>query len=131
MISKNFIIQEHHARNLHYDFRLEINGILKSWAVPKNIPTEKGIRRLAIEVEDHPLEYGNFEGIIPKGQYGAGKVTIWDNGKYKNESEKNIETCLKNGHFIVKLEGTKIKGKYAFTRLNQQKNNWIIIKMKD
>lgn len=117
-----FVIQKHQAKNLHYDFRLEMNGVLKSWAVPKGVPEKSGIRRLAVQVEDHPIDYINFHGLIPLGQYGAGKVEIFDKGKYKLiEQDKN-----KN---IFELKGKKIKGPYSLIRMRNTKN-WLIIKNK-
>src|SRR5580765_2194226 len=112
----SFVIQKHDATRLHYDFRLELDGVLKSWAVPKGIPVIKGDKRLAMHVEDHPLEYGNFEGIIPEGNYGAGTVMVWDTGMYQLLGSDPIEQ-LKNGklHFI--LNGKKLKGEWALIRM--------------
>ncbi|MBC7131238.1 ATP-dependent DNA ligase [Candidatus Bathyarchaeota archaeon] len=120
--SGRFVVQRHQATHLHYDFRLEMDGVLKSWAVPKEPPLEPGIRRLAVEVEDHPLSYINFEGIIPEGQYGAGKVEIWDKGTYtlKNRSQDKID---------FNLNGEKLKGNYVLIRLKGDKN-WLLIKKK-
>ncbi len=120
-----FVVQEHHARRLHYDFRLEKDGVLKSWAVPKGIPASPEDKRLAVMVEDHPLDYANFEGEIPEGQYGAGKVIIWDHGIYaaKVWNEKMIE---------VILDGKKLKGRYALVPLTKAgKNNWLMLKARD
>lgn len=115
-----FVIHEHNAKNLHYDFRLEMDNKLKSWAVPKNLPKEIGVRRLAISVEDHPISYINFEGEIPKGQYGAGKVKIYDSGTYEliNKDDNNI-------HFILK--GKTINGEYNMIPF---KDDWLIMKVK-
>src|SRR5207249_6104142 len=102
-----FVVQRHDARRLHYDFRLERNGALASWAVPKGIPLEPGEQHLAVHVEDHPLEYATFAGEIPKGQYGAGTVEIWDHGTYELVEEK------KNGGLTVRLHGKKLEGTWA------------------
>jgi len=117
-----FVVQRHRARRLHYDFRLEMDGVLKSWAVPKEPPLQPGVKRLAVEVEDHPLEYANFEGVIPEGMYGAGRVEIWDKGLYqlKHRSENKIEFTL---------NGEKMKGDYVLIRFKDDKN-WLLIKKK-
>ncbi|MCW4009090.1 MAG: non-homologous end-joining DNA ligase [Candidatus Bathyarchaeota archaeon] len=123
--SKIFVIQEHHARRLHYDFRLERGGVLKSWAVPKGIPASPDEKRLAVQVEDHPTEYAQFEGEIPKGEYGAGRVIIWDKGTYKTKvwSEKMVE---------VVLAGEKLKGRYVLVPLKKAgEKNWLMLKAKD
>lgn len=122
----SFVIQEHHARRLHYDFRLERDGVLVSWAVPKNLPETTSVNHLAVHTEDHPLEYGSFEGIIPKGEYGAGKVVIWDSGTY--EAEKFNDTDEK-GEVIVNLRGNRISGRYALIQTNG--NQWLAHRMKD
>jgi len=122
---KIFVIQEHHSRRLHYDFRLERDGVLKSWAVPKGIPETTEDKRLAVETEDHPLEYAKFEGEIPKGQYGAGTVIIWDKGTYtpKVWDEKMVEFTLK---------GEKLKGRYVLVRLKRAgEKSWLMLKGKD
>ncbi len=107
-----FVVQEHHASHLHYDFRLETEGVLKSWAVPKGVPEESGVKRLAVQVEDHPVEYINFSGIIPAGEYGAGEVIIWDKGKWGL-----ISGSLASGALKFNLEGKKLKGDYALVRM--------------
>ena len=117
-----FVVQEHHARRLHFDFRLERDGVLKSWAVPKGIPETPEDKRLAVQVEDHPLEYAKFAGEIPKGEYGAGQVIIWDRGTYETKvwNEKMVE---------VILNGKKLKGRYVLVPLKKAgKNNWLMIK---
>jgi DNA ligase D-like protein (predicted ligase)/DNA ligase D-like protein (predicted polymerase)/DNA ligase D-like protein (predicted 3'-phosphoesterase) len=121
-----FVIQEHHARRLHYDFRLEHDGVLVSWAVPKNLPETTSVNHLAVHTEDHPLEYGSFEGDIPKGEYGAGKVIIWDSGTY--ETEKFNDSAEK-GEVIVTLHGSRISGRYALIQTNG--NQWLAHRMKD
>jgi DNA ligase D-like protein (predicted 3'-phosphoesterase) len=117
-----FVVHRHEARRLHWDLRLEMNGVLKSWAVPKEPPTESGVRRLAIMVEDHPLEYANFQGIIPEGHYGAGKVEIWDKGTYKP-----IEVTDKK--IVFQLNGEKLKGEYVLLKYDKSgENNWLFFK---
>ena len=119
-----FVIQEHHARRLHFDLRLEHHGVLASWAVPKNLPTEPKDRRLAVNTEDHPLGYETFEGTIPKGEYGAGHMTIWDRGWYECEKWREDE-------IIVWLHGEKVSGRYVLVRTSAEKNQWIVQYMKD
>ncbi|MFZ5954946.1 MAG: DNA polymerase ligase N-terminal domain-containing protein [Nanoarchaeota archaeon] len=123
-----FVIQEHHATHLHYDFRLKISDVLKSWAIPKGIPLKEKQKRLAIETEDHPLEYANFEGFIPQGNYGAGEVIIWDKGSYENLSEDKIGDAYKKGNIKIHLIGKKIKGEYALIKTKLGEKSWLIIK---
>ena len=123
---KIFVIQEHHAKRLHWDLRLEMNGVLKSWAVPKEPPKTKGIKRLAIQVENHPLEYAKFHKVIPEGQYGAGKVKIWDKGTYEliDKDSKKIE---------FKLHGKKLKGNYVLVKTDygsKPEKSWLFMKIK-
>jgi bifunctional non-homologous end joining protein LigD len=122
-----FVVQRHDARRLHYDFRLERNGALASWAVPKGVPLEPGQQHLAVHVEDHPLEYATFEGEIPKGQYGAGSVEIWDNGTYELLEEK------KDGGLTVRLHGKRLDGTYTLVpaKLSGDPKNWLILRKKD
>ena len=117
-----YVIQKHAATHLHYDLRLEMDGALKSWAIPKEPPTTPGVRRLAVQVEDHPIEYGSFEGTIPEGEYGAGTVEIWDKGTYKIVDRKEDK-------FIVEINGNKLKGVYILLRFKEQKN-WLFFKKK-
>ncbi|MGH2746597.1 MAG: DNA polymerase ligase N-terminal domain-containing protein [Actinomycetota bacterium] len=132
-----FVIQKHDASRLHYDFRLEADGVLKSWAVPKGPSTDPREKRLAMPTEDHPLDYIDFEGVIPEGHYGAGSVIVWDTGQYRNltkrdQEEVPIEDALEGGHATVWLEGKKLKGGYALTRVAKGKSErWILVKMKD
>jgi DNA ligase D-like protein (predicted 3'-phosphoesterase) len=138
--SKNeliFVVQKHSASHLHYDFRLEINGVLKSWAIPKGPSMNPEEKRLAISVEDHPYSYRDFEGIIPEGNYGAGTVMVWDNGTYilvdeDGEAENRLKSNLQNGHLSFVLNGKKLKGEFALVRLKiPQKNAWLLMKKKD
>ncbi|OBK23853.1 ATP-dependent DNA ligase [Mycobacterium asiaticum] len=128
-----FVIQEHHARRLHYDFRLERDGVLVSWAVPKNLPETTSVNHLAVHTEDHPLEYGGFEGTIPKGEYGAGKVVIWDSGTYEAEKfrdpAKDSEKGSEKGEVIVNLHGNRISGRYAL--IQTKGDQWLAHRMKD
>ena len=120
-----FVVQKHDASHLHYDFRLEMNSVLKSWAVPKEPPKSKGVKRLAIQVEDHPLSYKNFEGTIPEGNYGAGKVEIWDKGNYELKSKDN-----KKIEFI--LHGKKLKGNFVLVKTsygNKPEKSWLWFKI--
>jgi bifunctional non-homologous end joining protein LigD len=132
-----FVIQKHKARRLHYDFRIEDEGVLKSWAVPKEPSMSKKDKRLAVHVEDHPLDYGNFEGIIAKGNYGAGSVEIWDKGYFVNMTIKDgkvepLAKWIKEGHFLVWLKGDRLRGGFAFQRLKKDDDkNWLLIKMND
>jgi DNA ligase D-like protein (predicted 3'-phosphoesterase) len=133
-----FVIQKHGASNLHYDFRLEVNGVLKSWAVPKGPSTDPREKRLAVRTEDHPLNYADFEGVIPEGEYGAGPVMVWDTGHYRNlkEDEDGNEIPLRrtidDGHATVWLEGKKLRGGYALIRTGKSDDNrWLLVKMKD
>jgi DNA ligase D-like protein (predicted 3'-phosphoesterase) len=133
-----FVIQKHDASNLHYDFRLEVDGVLKSWAVPKGPSTDPKEKRMAIPTEDHPLDYTDFEGVIPEGEYGAGTVMVWDIGPYKNIREtkdkenKSMKESLSEGKIEVWLEGKKITGGYALVRTGKgKKERWLLIKMKD
>ncbi len=135
-----FVIQKHDASRLHYDFRLEMEGVLKSWAVPKGPSTDPTTKRLAMMVEDHPYDYRDFEGIIPKGNYGAGTVIVWDEGTYtpieelktKKEQEKHLLKQLKEGNLKIVLNGKKLKGEFALVRTNGMgENAWLLIKHKD
>jgi DNA ligase D-like protein (predicted 3'-phosphoesterase) len=117
-----FVIHKHQATHLHYDFRLEMDNVLKSWAIPKEPPTEPTIKRLAVQVEDHMLSYIDFEGTIPKGEYGAGKVEIWDKGTYTLKSRKDNKT-------VFTLHGSKLSGDYTLLRFKEDKN-WLLFKNK-
>jgi DNA ligase D-like protein (predicted 3'-phosphoesterase) len=134
-----FVIQKHDASHLHYDFRIEIDGTLKSWAIPKGPSTDPREKKLAVPTEDHPLEYADFEGVIPEGQYGGGTVMIWDKGTFKNikEDEKGNSMSLKKsfeeGTVEIYLKGEKLQGGYALIKMKQGnlKGNWLLIKLDD
>jgi bifunctional non-homologous end joining protein LigD len=127
-----FVIQKHDATRLHYDFRLEMEGVLKSWAVPKGFPMKRGDRHLAVEVEDHPISYAKFEGTIPAGNYGAGTVMVWDIGTYRVEGEENPVRALKSGKLHLTLQGKKLKGEWALVRMrpreHENKPQWLLFK---
>lgn len=129
-----FVIQKHEASHFHFDFRLEVDGVLKSWAVPKGPSMNPKDKRLAIEVEDHPLSYAHFEGVIPEGNYGAGLVEIWDSGVYAyTDKSLDIATAIKHGLIEFKLHGHKLKGLFTLVRTNLDGNikNWLLIKKDD
>ncbi len=132
-----FVIQKHDARRLHYDLRIEVDGVLKSWAVPKGPSTDPAEKRLAVATEDHPMEYTEFEGSIPKGEYGAGEMIVWDRGYYVNITQKNgqgipVDKAIEHGHLAIWLEGQKIRGGYALNRFKREdKEQWLLVKMKD
>ncbi|MGD8535426.1 MAG: DNA polymerase ligase N-terminal domain-containing protein [Candidatus Aminicenantes bacterium] len=122
-----YVIQRHKASHLHYDLRLEEEGVLRSWAIPKSPPEEAGVRRLAVQTEDHPLGYEDFEGIIPEGEYGAGKVETWDRGNY-------LPLEAEPAKRIIEIKGKKLKGKYALIKLkpkNPDDKNWLFFKLKN
>src|SRR3982750_785997 len=137
-----FVIQRHSARRLHYDLRLECDGVLKSWAIPKGPSHDPAEKRLAMQTEDHPFEYASFEGVIPPGQYGAGEVIVWDCGVYcpdeglehwpleRAEAERRILAGLEKGKLSFFLRGAKVKGSFALVRSSEAKN-WFLIKHKD
>lgn len=132
-----FVIQKHDAQNLHYDFRLEVEGALKSWAIPKGPSTGPGDKRLAIPTEDHPLDYADFEGVIPEDNYGAGTVIVWDTGPYENITEKNgkkipMKEAIDTGKVSVNLDGKKLKGGYALIRTGAgNRSRWLLVKIDD
>jgi DNA ligase D-like protein (predicted 3'-phosphoesterase) len=121
-----YVIQKHQARRLHWDLRLEKDGVLKSWAVPKEPPAKPGERRLAMEVEDHPLEYGSFAGEIPEGQYGAGTVEIWDRGHF-------VPLTWEQNEIVIEIHGERLQGPYCLIRFQPEKDpkNWLFFKKKD
>ncbi len=134
-----FVIQQHDASTLHWDFRLEADGVLKSWAIPKGPSTDPRDKRLAVATEDHPLDYADFEGTIPEGEYGGGTVIVWDAGPYKNitrneqDEEVALGEALQQGHVEIWLEGKKLRGGYALVnaKLGGKSENWLLVKMAD
>lgn len=129
--AQSFVVQKHAASHLHYDFRLEMDGVLKSWAVPKGFPNVKGDRRLAMQVEDHPIDYGGFEGTIPPGNYGAGTVMLWDFGAYYVLDGEPLD-ALDAGKLPLELSGKKLKGRWTLVRMKpkdgEPKVSWLMIK---
>jgi DNA ligase D-like protein (predicted 3'-phosphoesterase) len=135
---RRFVVQQHDASSMHYDFRLEFGGVLASWAVPKGLSTDPREKHLAIRTEDHPLGYIDFEGVIPEGEYGAGTVLVWDTGSYRNlrarkgRNSRSMERSLGDGLIEVWLEGEKVRGGYALKRIGQDdESRWLLIKMDD
>jgi bifunctional non-homologous end joining protein LigD len=121
-----FVVHEHHSKRLHYDFRLEMDGVLKSWAIPKGPSMSPADKRLAVMVDDHPLEYGSFEGVIPEGYYGAGPVVIWDSGDFDLLGVDN-----EKGRIDFVLHGRKLKGTFLLTRFRGKGKDWLLIKKSD
>lgn len=124
-----FVIQKHRATQLHYDFRLEVDGVLKSWAVPKGPSLDPTVRRLAMQVEDHPVDYAKFEGVIPEGEYGGGTVMVWDYGTYKPENADDVSAALRKGELKFSLNGKKLKGSWVLVRTRDRQ--WLLIKHRD
>src|SRR5512133_3065595 len=131
-----FVIQRHDATRLHYDLRLELDGVFKSWAVTRGPSLDPKVKRLAVEVEDHPLEYGDFEGTIPKGEYGGGTVMLWDRGFWVTEDGGDADRALRKGELKFTLAGEKLKGSWVIVRMRQdrehgKRKNWLLIKHRD
>jgi bifunctional non-homologous end joining protein LigD len=124
-----FVIQKHRASHLHYDFRLETDGVLKSWAVPKGPSLDPAVKRLAMAVEDHPVDYAGFEGVIPEDEYGGGTVMVWDTGVYAPETAKNVSAAIAKGELKIVMLGKKLKGSFALVRTRGRQ--WLLIKHRD
>src|SRR5688572_28610700 len=124
-----FVIQKHRATQLHYDFRLEVDGVLKSWAVPKGPSLDPSVKRLAMQVEDHPVDYAKFEGVIPEGEYGGGTVMVWDYGTYKPEDATDVSQALKKGELKFSLNGKNLKGSWVLVRTRARQ--WLLLKHRD
>jgi bifunctional non-homologous end joining protein LigD len=135
--AQTFVVQKHDASQLHYDFRLAIDGVLVSWAVPKGPTLDPGVKRFATMTEDHPLEYADFEGVIPEGEYGAGTVMVWDRGSYELEEEMPAEEQLTRGEIKIILHGKKLHGGFVLIHMGRaktrprEKSRWLLIKRKD
>jgi bifunctional non-homologous end joining protein LigD len=137
--ARRFIVQRHDATRLHYDLRLELDGVYKSWAVTKVPSLDPAVKRLAVEVEDHPIAYGTFEGTIPEGQYGGGTVQLWDRGRWRQQGDGSPERALAEGHIKFELDGERMQGGWALVRMKDKpsngrrnvRHNWLLIKEKD
>src|SRR3954469_11272344 len=123
---RRFVVHKHQASHLHFDLRLEMGGVLKSWAVPKGPSLNPADKRLAVMVPDHSIKYGSFEGTLEEGTYGAGEVRIWDDGKYETEIDPLVQ--LEKGNIRFRFFGLKVRGEYILTRMSRQENNWLLIK---
>src|ERR1051326_7744094 len=126
---RSFVVHKHAARNMHFDLRLEWNGVLRSWAVPRGPSYDMADKRLAVHVEDHPLEYGDFEGVIPKGNYGAGGMIVWDRGEWV--ALEDWRTGLEKGKLLFELKGYKLKGKWTLVKIKKAEKEWLLIKERD
>jgi bifunctional non-homologous end joining protein LigD len=124
-----FVVQKHRATQLHYDFRLEVDGVLKSWAIPKGPSLDPTVKRLAMQVEDHPVDYAKFEGVIPEGEYGGGTVMVWDYGTYEPENTDDVGSALRKGELKFSLNGQKLKGSWVLVRTRDRQ--WLLIKHRD
>jgi DNA ligase D-like protein (predicted 3'-phosphoesterase) len=124
-----YVIQQHHATSMHFDFRLEVDGTFKSWAVPKGPSMDPRDKRLAMAVDDHSLSWGDFEGVIPEGEYGAGPVIVWDRGTYENVHEESMEDALEAGHASFRLDGEKLHGGWTLRRIEGRR--WLLVKRRD
>ncbi len=134
--TRRFVIQKHAATRLHYDLRLELDGVFKSWAVTRGPSLDPHDKRLAVEVEDHPLDYGDFEGTIPKGQYGGGTVQLWDRGYWQPEGDKSPQDALTDGDLKFQLDGKRLQGSWVLVRMKRdrtggKRTNWLLIKHRD
>lgn len=129
MFRRRFVIHEHHATNLHFDLRLEMGGVFKSWAVPKGPSFDPADKRLAVAVPDHSIEYGSFEGTLEEGTYGAGEVRIWDDGKYETAIDPEIQ--YQKGKISLEFFGLKMRGEFVLTKMHNQEKNWLLIKRDD
>ncbi|MGI8837192.1 MAG: DNA polymerase ligase N-terminal domain-containing protein [Pyrinomonadaceae bacterium] len=124
-----FVVQKHRATQLHYDFRLEADGVLKSWAVPKGPSLDPTVKRLAMQVEDHPVDYADFEGVIPEGEYGGGTVMVWDIGTYEPEGADDVTAALRKGELKFSLNGEKLKGSWVLVKTRDRQ--WLLMKHRD